>query len=364
MQAVLALLTQRPPAGPAAALAACGRYAAGAGSDAVVGQRRLDDVGSEQGGTAATRLLARRQANVANNKFRSPVSTISSARASPRPPAHRAPRGAVPRVSAALGSVLSADDYTFKLVKKGAECASSDTYHGKKPTLEGCARAVAEHKRSAYFIYGSGTDSKAGDCFSEATRTAACQEGFEDDSFDFYEMSAEWIGCMEPRSSNYDSKALVDSGECTEADACVTREGDGTCRIGNGATRQPVDGGFIGYRNRANDTVYASRVENRAIESGRRPPRLGGARGGADVQEHAVCQPARRGGRLRERARGLAAGRGRVVRCYARGLLRGRRAACLPAHTPLPGATGTATPTSRWCGASPGTTTSSTWRST
>ena len=166
----------------------------------------------------------------------------------------------------AFGCARSADDYTFKLVKKGAECASSDTYHGKKPTLEGCARAFAEHKRSAYFIYGSGTDSKAGDCFSEATRTAACQEGFEDDSFDFYQMSAEWIGCMEPRSSNYDSKALVDSGECTEADACVAREGDGTCRIGNGATRQPVDGGFIGYRNRANDTVYASRVENRAIE--------------------------------------------------------------------------------------------------
>ena len=56
-------------------------------------------------------------------------------------------------------------------------------------------------------------------CFDISADKQLISIGFEDDSFDFYEMSAEWIGCMEPRSSNFDSKALVDSGECTEADA-------------------------------------------------------------------------------------------------------------------------------------------------
>ena len=86
----------------------------------------------------------------------------------------------------------------------------------------------AAAKDCRFFIYGSG-GTKAGDCYVEFTKKRTCPEEFEEDEFDFYELKAAWIGCMEPRASNYNSAATIDDNSCTESDTCAYRRGDGTC---------------------------------------------------------------------------------------------------------------------------------------
>ena len=90
-------------------------------------------------------------------------------------------------------------------------------------------------------------------------------EEFEEDEFDFYELKAAWIGCMEPRASNYNSAATIDDNSCTESDTCAHRRGDGTCPncIAEG---QCAAGTNDGYRNRDHDTVWASKVAKGSIQ--------------------------------------------------------------------------------------------------
>ena len=54
-------------------------------------------------------------------------------------------------------------------------CANCD---GCRVTRDGCK----------YFIYGKG--SKSGECYWEKTESASCPDGWEDDSYDFYSISA------------------------------------------------------------------------------------------------------------------------------------------------------------------------------
>ena len=173
---------------------------------------------------------------------------------------------------ASLAALIRADDaHTFEIVKKGAECKSPDRWLGpdgdpthKVATVEECAAACAAAKDCRFFIYGSG-GTKAGDCYVEFTKKRTCPEEFEEDEFDFYELKAAWIGCMEPRASNYNSAATIDDNSCTESDTCAHRRGDGTCPncIAEG---QCAAGTNDGYRNRDHDTVWASKVAKGSIQ--------------------------------------------------------------------------------------------------
>ena len=175
-------------------------------------------------------------------------------------------------VLASLAALIRADGaHTFEIVKKGAECKSPDRWLGpdgdpthKVATVEECAAACAAAKDCRFFIYGSG-GTKAGDCYVEFTKKRTCPEEFEEDEFDFYELKAAWIGCMEPRASNYNSAATIDDNSCTESDTCAHRRGDGTCPncIAEG---QCAAGTNDGYRNRDHDTVWASKVAKGSIK--------------------------------------------------------------------------------------------------
>jgi hypothetical protein len=75
---------------------------------------------------------------------------------------------------------------------------------------------------------------------------------------------------MKPLSMNYDPAATIPSADCTHADACWQRDSSGACATcaecscAPGNACLPGEGNF-GYRNPANDTVYASRVPKGSV---------------------------------------------------------------------------------------------------
>ena len=77
------------------------------------------------------------------------------------------------------------------LVKTGFECKSTDVELGAAGAFAdvgACAAACAAHAGGCrFFIFGTG-DEKGGSCYKEDTTTSACPEGFETDTFDFYEL--------------------------------------------------------------------------------------------------------------------------------------------------------------------------------
>ena len=166
--------------------------------------------------------------------------------------------------------------YRYELIQAGVECKSKEIDNfGKQPSYGACADKCAEKKNCRFFIFGtSGT--KAGDCYSEKTKSASCPEGWEVDQFDFYELQAPWVGCTEPHARNYDSKATVDGGMCEEWDACAEtppgrREWSssgwvGDCLKWRSRCKKPCDQGNDGYRNKDFDTVYAGKALPAAIQ--------------------------------------------------------------------------------------------------
>ena len=80
-------------------------------------------------------------------------------------------------------------------------------------SLKSCAEECARRRDCRFFIHGK-EGTKLDDCYVEYTVGRKCPEGWEEDAFDFWEIGAEWIGCTEPRATNYDSKATLDDGSC------------------------------------------------------------------------------------------------------------------------------------------------------
>jgi hypothetical protein len=94
------------------------------------------------------------------------------------------------------------------------ECLSSDTDLGAQPTVSDCAKICAATSGCKFFIYGklcraassegygAGTwdtprlvpgspcpeGDKQGSCYQEHTASASCPEGWQDDSYDFYQL--------------------------------------------------------------------------------------------------------------------------------------------------------------------------------
>eukprot|EP00966_Prymnesium_polylepis_P109425 2532846-Prymnesium_polylepis.1 len=137
--------------------------------------------------------------------------------------------------------------------------------------MEDCAAECASSKDCRFFIFGT-SGSKLGDCYSENTMTASCSEGWETDSFDFYELQAPWIGCAEPRARNYAGEGVVvNDDSCQEWNTCIEGNFDdsfpGACQAWRDWCQQPCPApSNAGYRNKVNDTVQALRVAPGAIQ--------------------------------------------------------------------------------------------------
>ena len=150
--------------------------------------------------------------------------------------------------------------FQVNTIRRGAECKSNDVWLGKYDNMAGCAGACADRKDEGcrFFIYGHAESRKAGDCYMEFTESKCEVEGFEEDSFDFLQLTADWIGCTEPRAPNFNAYATTDDGSCLEANTCHEKQPGGGCRNckdGLGCTESNK-----GYRNREFDTVVASKV--------------------------------------------------------------------------------------------------------
>ena len=72
-------------------------------------------------------------------------------------------------------------------MKHGAECKSNDENLGIQVSFADCANACKEKNGCKYFIYGYG--SKAKMCWWEKTKTTECPEGWEQDDYNFYELT-------------------------------------------------------------------------------------------------------------------------------------------------------------------------------
>ena len=72
----------------------------------------------------------------------------------------------------------------FDLVQEGVQCGSAHVDLGVQNNVQACADACLADGDCKFFIYGIG--SAIGKCFHETTSTAACDEGFAVDSYNFY----------------------------------------------------------------------------------------------------------------------------------------------------------------------------------
>ena len=109
-----------------------------------------------------------------------------------------------------VGTTIQADGFRYTLIKEQSECNSNDLWLGKR-SLKSCAEECARRRDCRFFIHGK-EGTKLDDCYVEYTVGRKCPEGWEEDAFDFWEIGAPWIGCTEPRATNYDSKATLDDG--------------------------------------------------------------------------------------------------------------------------------------------------------
>ena len=75
----------------------------------------------------------------------------------------------------------------IKRLRSRVECLSGDAELGFFPgRVDECAAACARAPACTFFIFGRGP--KDGRCYHEYTSSSRCDEGFEPDEFDFYEL--------------------------------------------------------------------------------------------------------------------------------------------------------------------------------
>ena len=81
----------------------------------------------------------------------------------------------------------------FTLLRHFAECTSDDTQLGNFGDVDDCAAACRDTPGCRFFVYGLGSspftaEDKSGRCWWEYTTSPTCAEGWEPDSYDFYEL--------------------------------------------------------------------------------------------------------------------------------------------------------------------------------
>ena len=103
------------------------------------------------------------------------------------------------------------------------ECNSADTYLGTFGTIAECAAACTSTTSCKFFIFGNAQGpqgNKAGQCYYEKTSSSTCSEGWETDSYTFYELTS---GVLYPRFNCVSSITLanVDANDtlCMACDA-------------------------------------------------------------------------------------------------------------------------------------------------
>ena len=109
------------------------------------------------------------------------------------------------------------------MIKTNVECKSADTSLGTFGTIAECAAACTSTNGCKYFIFGNKGSVKAGRCYHEKTNSRGCSEGWDSDSYTFYELKSEsaqstpQTGIMEKYGNTADHMDADDKEDVTEA---------------------------------------------------------------------------------------------------------------------------------------------------
>ena len=69
-------------------------------------------------------------------------------------------------------------------LKPGVECNSNDKYLGTFSTVEECSDVCKSTPQCKFFVHGTGNSK----CYWEKTSSASCPEGWDYDTYDFYQL--------------------------------------------------------------------------------------------------------------------------------------------------------------------------------
>jgi len=114
----------------------------------------------------------------------------------------------------------------YKLIKSGFECNSGDAWLGKFGTVQGCADKCAQTEGCRFFISGivGSQGDKTGSCYHEKTSKKECPEGWESDSYNFYESIA-----ATTKATTTTAATEAESKSATAAERALCLEYGGSC---------------------------------------------------------------------------------------------------------------------------------------
>lgn len=81
---------------------------------------------------------------------------------------------------------------TVQLLARNVECGSNDAFLGSMDNPASCAKACEASPGCQYFVFGTSDGphgDKGGQCYAEYTGRADCWEGWQSDSYNFYQIS-------------------------------------------------------------------------------------------------------------------------------------------------------------------------------
>ena len=92
-------------------------------------------------------------------------------------------------LASSIGTTESAAGY--KLIKANVKCNSPYMTMGTLSNASQCAASCRAQTDCVFFIFGLAkgpSGNRAGKCFQEKTAAASCSEGWQSDSYNFYEL--------------------------------------------------------------------------------------------------------------------------------------------------------------------------------
>jgi hypothetical protein len=122
---------------------------------------------------------------------------------------------------------------SYQLVKTKHECNSRDKYLGKFGSVQACATACQKASGCRFFVLGQrygAQGNKEGQCYYEYTNSAACVEGWESDSYNFYQLACDASSTLAHGSVGDCTSSLAYGSSCQPTcNAGYTVSGTSSC---------------------------------------------------------------------------------------------------------------------------------------
>ena len=171
------------------------------------------------------------------------IALLLSATGSAALPIPKATASAIARAAAEYSPLGRRLTESMTLIKSDVECESNDDLLGTFSKLEECAAKVLE-AGGRFFIYGkeeiSGRSDgdKTGQCYHEKTSDGTCSEGWESDSYNFYESmcaASKFVkdnkceDCLKGHTCDGAEATACDQTKYVDSNVCKTCPTGSTC---------------------------------------------------------------------------------------------------------------------------------------